>query len=468
MLALALFLLSRYFLRLREKNYKLEILEIKLKAMQKKINEEKSESSEIIKRLVEQKGPLEKKWEEIQESERIIENKAFQLQQDRDVLEKSKHEIEKLKVKIEATQSKLETVDQHLKQKWSHERQQIEIKKNELIAIIRQINNERTNIFAQQSLIEKEKHSISGEKIKLSKRMKEFEIQKAYFENLRKEALSKKLEMQNAEESLEIEKNRLAEERAACNLAKREIELGLESIKNKDRELRLKEDCLEQLENELCQRTQQNELEKKELVSLLRQILINKLYQIKQAHEKASSKTQYVQCPKMTKKNNDYTAAKELNSDQWKCMVKRCNFQAPGKYAMNMHFKEAHLAFFVKELSYQEVRSKLNGELPAEIYQCHYCKRYFFADQKSNNPIAKIISHVEQCEKSNGHSLVSFRIVNNLREIKNFVIPELPIVCKCILCGQHFKNSNDDELLDHFWQFHYEDLITEAREVSIS
>jgi len=172
----------------------------------------------------------------------------------------------------------------------------------------------------------------------------------------------------------------------------------------------------------------------------------------------------------MDDKTDEYAVLLDLNSDHFICKAKNCNFKTSSKNEMKMHIKEAHLVDLAEKLSYQEIRLKYDRELPIEIYQCGYCNAYICAHTNSDNPVTSIINHIKQCpsaNSANGNSFLSFRIVNNLNELKEFVIPELPVVSKCLLCKQNFKNPGENELLNHFIQFHEEDLMAESTKVAL-
>ena len=284
-------LLLKYFFKLRDKGHKAEILEIKLKALQRKINEEKSELLEVQNRLEQQKNPLEKKWQEIQEGEKILETKASRLQQDRELLERQKYEIEQYRIKIEESQRKIDAVQRQLKIKWQHESQEIENNKNELRKVLSQMDQEQTNIDLQQHQINKDQQYLADEKRKIAKKTKQFEILKIYFENQNKEALEEKRKQQNEENRIKEERKKLEQDKEAIKIAKKELIKQLDNLVKREAELTEIEQVVENEKEQL--QYDRAQLQKAELnfENLLRRMTIQTLHQIRQIQEKSKSIT---------------------------------------------------------------------------------------------------------------------------------------------------------------------------------
>lgn len=282
-------LLLRYFFKLRDRGHKTEILEIKLRAMQKKIDQEKQEISEVHKRLDEQKNPLEKKWDEIQAGDKILESKAVKLQQDRELLEKQKYEIERLKTQLQENQDRIEAVNQHLKIKWEHERQEIEIRKNELISILKQIKIEKASIESQQSQINNERQILLDERKKIIKKTKECEILKIYFENQKKEIAEERLHAEHEQKKNIIEWKKLEQEREDHKLVKTNISKETDILKKKAAELFAKENSIEKQNKQFEHEKYEFEQAKLKFEKLLIRTTIHAITQVKEGLEDATS-----------------------------------------------------------------------------------------------------------------------------------------------------------------------------------
>ena len=127
-----------------------------------------------------------------------------------------------------------------------------------------------------------------------------------------------------------------------------------------------------------------------------------------------------------------------------------------------LHFKEKHLESFFEELSYDEMRMEVPS-LPIKIYKCSYCN-FYVESHDYITPTSGIISHqTHQCrdvDRSMGCTRILFSVVDDLDEIRQMVIRNLPHIIKCRMCRIRFINPDINEQVKHFRDIHAKSLST--------
>jgi len=124
------------------------------------------------------------------------------------------------------------------------------------------------------------------------------------------------------------------------------------------------------------------------------------------------------------------------------------------------HATEHENEFFAG-ISYDELRAR-NPSLPRAIYQCATCDRYIRADV-AGNPVDAIIAHIDRTHSHrNIPARMSWRVVNDLNEIRQIVDENLPRIVRCNRCGEEFENGTSAELARHIMRCHRADLFSLA------
>lgn len=140
---------------------------------------------------------------------------------------------------------------------------------------------------------------------------------------------------------------------------------------------------------------------------------------------------------------------------RYRCKVGQCDFTSETEKDLITHVERHHLDDLSRELSYAEIREKYDISLPRSIYKCSFCSYYAPSDDWLHNPTSSICSHIQDVHKG---STIRFRVVHDAREIRRYVIQDLPSVYECNLCGQHFKNISKQIRTDHLIKHHKNEL----------
>ncbi len=146
-------------------------------------------------------------------------------------------------------------------------------------------------------------------------------------------------------------------------------------------------------------------------------------------------------------------------STSFRC--KKCEFVMTSEQEALSHVAE-HLSDIITHLSYKELWERNRDSLPYKIYKCAYCP----AIAKTNdveNPISKICEHiVEHCPNAlfvGGLPIISFRIIDEVEEVRKLHIANLPIVFRCQICGKEFKGDRRELRVNHLRENHKYQLI---------
>jgi hypothetical protein len=144
------------------------------------------------------------------------------------------------------------------------------------------------------------------------------------------------------------------------------------------------------------------------------------------------------------------------------CLLKckLCNSRVEGKEDIEFHILK-HLPDLIKQPNYEEV-SDYYPDLPKKIYKCSYCNFYVKCEDPLINPTTAMSEHFSnECPKA-GKELdkvsLSFIVINDLDEIRKYVIPNLPHFTKCTLCEFIFKHQDEKVQLKHLLEEHQYEL----------
>lgn len=138
------------------------------------------------------------------------------------------------------------------------------------------------------------------------------------------------------------------------------------------------------------------------------------------------------------------------------CKSISCDYKTHCREEMLSHFEKCHLCDLVEHLSYEEIR-EYDESLPHKIYNCAYCS-FYICENDPRNPTSVICWHIEnkcpKVDREKGLPKISFRVVDNIDEIRQNVFPSLSHIYKCKLCGIHFKDYDNKTKVEHFFSKH--------------
>jgi len=122
-----------------------------------------------------------------------------------------------------------------------------------------------------------------------------------------------------------------------------------------------------------------------------------------------------------------------------------CSFTTNNIAELFHHLKDIHFDRVFSFPNYDDIQKFLPPEFPKRIYQCIYClaEQPVYIKSSSHNPTEEICKHIER--EHPGQS-ISFRVENDINEIKNIINKEIPTYLKCKICGECFL---EEELVGH-------------------
>jgi len=109
----------------------------------------------------------------------------------------------------------------------------------------------------------------------------------------------------------------------------------------------------------------------------------------------------------------------------------------------------------IPHLSYEELRKRFRGALPRQIYRCGYCSFYVKTDDMEN-PTSEICYHIEQ---KHVRARIYFSIVEDIDELRENVLINLPHIYKCEICRMEFIGSDTETMLNHLKITHKDRLF---------
>jgi hypothetical protein len=251
-----LIILGFFSLKIKNKHYKLEILETKNKAIQKRITKEQSEWNELKERLEEQKVVLNKKWDQIQNDYKNLEEKALKIENERRQFSEEKSKVSSQKIEIEQEQLKIEKIIKNFKDNLQQEKNEIIDVKQKLAAEQKKINFTKEYLESTESKLKIDYHKVEKEKDYLSAQFKELEVSKRNLEILNKKLLEKEKQLEEndkkfIEEKIKIdrEKEKINNERRKIDEQKIELAAIREKLEREKQKLKNEKNELEKLKN---------------------------------------------------------------------------------------------------------------------------------------------------------------------------------------------------------------------------
>jgi len=140
---------------------------------------------------------------------------------------------------------------------------------------------------------------------------------------------------------------------------------------------------------------------------------------------------------------------------------KLCDFKSSKKQEIISHIEKFHISNFIEHLTLKELR-EYDDSLPHAIYKCHYCN-YYAREDDPDNPTSTIYYHItrhcSKVDRSKFSPKVSFEVINDIDKIRKKVIPNLPHLYKCKICGTHFKRHDKRIYMEHLLKNHENKLF---------
>lgn len=212
-----LIILVFFSLKIKNKHYHLDILETKIKAIEKRVTKEQTELNELKVRLEEQKIVLNKKWEEIQKDEKIIEKRASKVEEERRLIKEEQSKITSQKIETEQAQLNIQKMVNNFKKNLLQERKEIIEAKYRLTEEQKQVTLAKNTLESKESQMKMEYHKFEKERNYLSARFKELEVTKHDLELLNQKLLEK-------EQQLKVENKRLIEQKIRIDKEKEKLD----------------------------------------------------------------------------------------------------------------------------------------------------------------------------------------------------------------------------------------------------
>jgi len=258
--------------KVKQRSLKIELLEKKIAEQQNQIANENKNTQEWRNRLKKQQEALNKKWHQIQKDGKTLEEIAIKLEEDKRLLEIEKSNLNFQKNEIEQERQKIEKITNNFKNKWEQERTAIELEKNRIAKIIRQLKSQDGYFETENNRIKIEKQKIENEKKQLVKALKQIDKKKLEFEDFQKSLLenekliqleikklkSEREEIENEKEDVSTQREKLNKQKEQLLSQQKVLNEELENIEKQNNEI-LKE------KNELDQRKQKLEKWEKDL-----------------------------------------------------------------------------------------------------------------------------------------------------------------------------------------------------------
>jgi len=253
-----LIILVVFSLRIKNKYYKLEILETKVRAIQKKIAKEQNEHDELKKRLEEQKIVLNKKWDQIQKDYNVLEQRALKIEQERRHLNEEQSKITSKKIEIEQEQLKINKTIQSFKERYERDKKELLEEKHRMVELQKKINLAKEYLESEENKIKLEYHKIEKERKYLSEQFKEFDALKHNIEQLNKKLSEKESQLKKEDKRLieekiviDREREKIYNERRKIDEQKMELASTREKLEVENQKVKYEQDELEKLKNEI-------------------------------------------------------------------------------------------------------------------------------------------------------------------------------------------------------------------------
>ena len=141
-----------------------------------------------------------------------------------------------------------------------------------------------------------------------------------------------------------------------------------------------------------------------------------------------------------------------LGEIEIKAKCKKCDFKSSSEEEIIRHIKSECWKSYFRHLSYEEM-SEIDSKLPKKIYKCSHCGTYVATDGPEN-PTSAILRHLKEIHPN---ASKSFCVVDDIDEIRKNFIFNLPLMCRCRICGLKMKQS-DQQMKRHLFEEHGNDL----------
>ncbi len=268
----------------------LEILEIKLKAFQKRIEKEEKELNALKERLEEQKEVLNKKWDQIQNDYAVLEERAIKLEHERKLLERQKSDFANQKVEMEQELTRIEKLNHYLEKKREQVKREFKVAQNELEEKNKQINTLIANLDIEKNQLKIEKQRIEKSEKYIIEKFNELKLLKIQIETDKNELLSQEKNLQNEDEQHKLEiKNFEIQKRDIINL-KQEIDDEKDRLQKQKKEIDEKYRNLEAIVRWVKEEKETIENENQEIKNGTGQGTINFFRSIEETKEKSPQK----------------------------------------------------------------------------------------------------------------------------------------------------------------------------------
>lgn len=205
-----LYLLAK---RINAKKFKVEVLETKVKAIQKRLENERHELDELSQTLQEQKMVLNQKWDQIQEANQLLDARALKLDEERKGLAAQQEELTAEKIEIEQQEVKLEQMMQQLNEKWQQHRNEIKAEREQLVSEFERINEAIQYLKSLESKVKLDNQKAEKEKSYLNEQFKALENAKRELEQKNQELQEKEKQLNEAAQQQREDWDRLERER---------------------------------------------------------------------------------------------------------------------------------------------------------------------------------------------------------------------------------------------------------------
>ncbi len=190
--AIVLFAVAK---RINAKKFKLEVLDTKVKAIQKRLDSERQDLDELKQTLQEQKMVLNQKWDQIQEASQLLDARAMKLDEERQGLAAEQENVTAKKIEIEQQEIKLEQTMLQLKEKWQQHRNEIRAEREQLVKEFERINEAIQYLESLENKVKIENQKADKEKSYLAEQFRALEA-------TRRELEQKSLQLQEKERQL--------------------------------------------------------------------------------------------------------------------------------------------------------------------------------------------------------------------------------------------------------------------------
>jgi len=151
----------------------------------------------------------------------------------------------------------------------------------------------------------------------------------------------------------------------------------------------------------------------------------------------------------------------KINAREFICP--QCNYKSFNEELFFNHIYETHENLIKEHLDYNELKEYYKN-LPNNIYKCGYDCGFYCTEDKVQNATDIMSEHISKhCPNAKKEKFetikIKFRVIRDIDEIRKNVIHDLPKIMKCIFCGKHLINMNKNEIRQHYYKKHFNDIL---------